>query len=184
MRTLVDQLERSLSSGNYFLSLFTALSLPDIAGALDSANGEASRKKYAQWYEKWVRPRCREKVVAEMPEQSRAYVPADLNPLDGDACYQFRCSLIHQGTTSHRKSPFSRIMFIEPGATSNIVHYGQMNDALWIDLRLFCGEVIAGVRLWLDESEDQEPFLTNYKNFVRRHERGLAPYISGVPVIS
>lgn len=184
MRVLVDQLEQSLTSGAYFLSLFTALSLPDIAGALNSQNGEASGLKYARWYEKWVRPRCREIVLSTLPTEAQKHVPLDLNPLDGDACYRFRCSLLHQGTTSHSKSPFSRIMFIEPGGSSNIVHYGVMDDALCIDLAKFCEEVIAGIRLWLEEVEGEEPFFSNYKRFVRRHPKGLAPYIVGVPVVS
>ena len=42
MRALVDQLEQSLASGQYFLSLFTALALPDIAAALDAPDGLAT----------------------------------------------------------------------------------------------------------------------------------------------
>ena len=34
MRTLLNQIEQSLSAGFYYLSLMTALSIPDIAGAL------------------------------------------------------------------------------------------------------------------------------------------------------
>jgi hypothetical protein len=42
MRTLIDQIESSLGSGAYYLSLFGALAIPDIAGALSSEDGEAS----------------------------------------------------------------------------------------------------------------------------------------------
>ncbi len=183
MHILVDQLEESLASGHYFLSLFIALALPDIAGALGSPNGEAKSTKYVQWFENWVRPRFSEIARESVPESMRENVPDLTNPLDGDACYRFRCSLLHQGSTQHSKSPFSRIIFIEPNATTNIVHYGQIYDVLCIDLNLFCREVIAGVRLWLAEVEGTEPFLSNHDKFVRRYDTGLEPYIGGVPVI-
>jgi len=189
VRALVDQLEQSLASGQYFLSLFTALTLPDIAAALDAPDGTANGQRYASWYDKWVRPQFAEAILAllppSMPAEEREYVKQGLKqpPLDGDACYRFRCSLLHQGTTQHPKSPFSRIIFVEPHATTNTIHNCIMNDALCIDLQSFCREVIAGVRTWLNHVEKTELFKVNYEKFVRRHPEGLKPYIVGVPVV-
>jgi hypothetical protein len=184
VRALIDQIEESLRSRTYYLTLFGALAVPDIAGAMDSDNGEASGSKYAEWYEAWVRPRFREQVLSSVPEHARQYITDLENPLDGDACYRFRCSMLHQGTSQHPKSPFSRIMFIEPSTTTTVVHYGRMNDALCIDLNLFCREVISGARLWLLTAESTPKFVKNYERFVRRYPNGLAPYIGGVPVVS
>ena len=183
MHTLIDQLEQSLASGHYFLSLFTALTLPDIAAALDSPDGQASGARYVVWYEKWVRPRFKEMVLACLPSEVREHLDGMENPFDGDACYRFRCSLLHQSSTQHPKSLFSRIIFIEPHATTGTVHYCTMKDALCIDLQLFCREVIAGVRLWLKTAEQTELYKTNYERFARRHPGGLHPYIVGVPVV-
>jgi hypothetical protein len=183
MQTLTDQIEASLGSGMYFLSLYTALTIPDIAGALCSENGEASGAKYAAWFEQWARPRFLDTVLATVPPQHRQYIKDMESPLTGDACYRFRCSLLHQGSSQHPKSPFSRIMFIEPGSTTNVVHYGKLNDALCIDLNLFCREMISGARLWLKQAAQDPCYVKNYQQFARRHEGGLAPYIVGVPVI-
>jgi hypothetical protein len=183
MRLLLEQLENSINSGNYYLSLFTALTLPDIAGALDSNDGLANGAKYKAWYEKWGRPRIMDTVLASAPEHARPYITNIENPLDGEACYLFRCSLLHQGKTVHPKSQYSRIIFIEPGTTSNVIHYGVMNDALCIDLACFCKEMILGVRMWLDEVEGTDQYQKNYANFVKRHPMGMPPYIVGVPVV-
>ncbi len=187
MRGLVDQLEQSLASRQYFLSLFTALTLPDIAAALDAPDGLATSQRYISWYDKWVRPQFAETILTTLPlsPEQREYVKSGLqeSPLDGDACYRFRCSLLHQGTTQHPKSSFSRIIFVEPHATRTIVHNCVMDDALCIDLQVFCREVIAGVRAWLNHAENSEPFKTNYERFVRRYPDGLKPYIEGVPII-
>jgi hypothetical protein len=168
VRSLIEQLDRSLGSGLYYLTLFGTLAIPDIGGALDSDNGEASGAKYVQWYETWVRPRFMETVLASVPESARPHIRNIANPLSGDACYRFRCSMLHQGT----------------GATTNVVHYGRMNDALCIDLNLFCREMISGTVLWLKQVETTPRFIGNYERFVRRYPNGLAPYIVGVPVVS
>jgi len=189
MRALVDQLEQSLASGQYFLSLFTALALPDIAAALDAPDGLATGQRYASWYEKWVRPQFAEAILASLPASlppdQREYVKKGLQepPMDGDACYRFRCSLLHQGTTQHPKNPFSRVIFIEPHTTTNKIHNCIIDDALCLDLQSFCREVIAGVRAWLNQAENTELFKANYGKFVRRHPEGLKPYIAGVPVV-
>jgi len=183
MHALVDQVETSLGSGLYFLSLYTSLTIPDIAGALSSENGEASRAKYAAWFETWVRPQFLETVLASVPAEHRQHIKNMENPLTGETCYRFRCSLLHQGSSQHPKSTFNRIMFIEPGATTNVVHYGRMNDALCIDLNLFCREMIAGARLWLKQAEQHALYIKNYERFARRHSNGLPPYIVGVPVV-
>ena len=189
MRALVEQLEQSLASGQYFLTLFTALTLPDIAAALDSEDGFATGPRYVAWYEQWVRPQFGKAILAtlpaSLPPEQQEYIKNGLQepPLDGDACYRFRCSLLHQGTTQHPKSQFSRIIFIEPHATSTKIHNCIIKDALCIDLQSFCRELIAGVRAWLDQAENTERFKANYEKFVRRHPQGLKPYIAGVPVV-
>tara|TARA_B110000967_G_C18632141_1_gene434181 strand:- start:145 stop:699 length:555 start_codon:yes stop_codon:yes gene_type:complete len=183
MRLLLEQLENSLETGNYYISLFTALTLPDIAGAMDSENGLSTGAKFKAWYEEWARPRFAELLLETVPEQEPKYVSQMENPLDGESCYLFRCSLLHQGRTVHPKNQYSRIIFIEPGSTTSVIHYGIMNDALCIDLESFCKEMIMGVKKWLDNVEDTELFKKNYENFVKRHPTGLSPFISGVPVI-
>ena len=183
MRVLLEQLENSLDSALYYLSLFTALTIPDIAGAIDSEDGQANGDRYRAWYEAWIRPRFAEGLIAEVGPQAAPYISELQNLLDGEACYRFRCSLLHQGSSQHPKSSFSRIIFIEPGTTTNVIHYCTTNDALCIDVERFWREVIAGTRLWLDQAENSVRYQTNYNRFARRHPTGLKPYIGGVPVV-
>ena len=182
MRDVVSQLERSLDHPVYFLSLFAALAIPDIGGALDSEDGQASGERYKLWYEHWVRPQFPKILKESLPANVRGHVNVE-NPLTGEACYRFRCSLLHQGTTQHPKSPYSRIIFVEPGTTTNTFHYNILNDALNIDVGLFCREMVAGARDWLAAVEKTDKFQVNYSKFARRYPDGLAPYIVGVPVV-
>jgi hypothetical protein len=182
MHTLIDQLELSLTSKQYLLSLYVALTIPDIAGALSSEDGTAKGSKYAAWFEEWVHPQRTETVLAKIRPEYRADFGPTQNPLSGEECYRFRCSLLHRGSTQHDKSPFARIIFIEPGAADAVVT-GQVEDALCIDLDLFCREMISAARLWLKATKEDPNYLKNYERFIQRHEGGLAPYIIGVPVI-
>lgn len=183
MRTLTDQLAQSVNLRLYYLSLFTALTIPDIAGALDSDDGQATGARYAAWFEEWIRPVFTEEALAHLPAELRSQVPPPENPLTGDACYRFRCSLLHQGSSQHPQSPYARIIFIEPGATSNVIHGCIVNNALAIDLPTFCREVISGTRRWLQNVEGTSRYETNYERFAKRHAQGLSPYIGGVPVV-
>jgi hypothetical protein len=87
MRTLLDQLEQSLNAKLYYLSLMTALTLPDIAGAMDAEDGQAKETRYVALYEKYVRPEFQ--IAVQRLETARQPTPA---------------------------SPHRRTVFIEPGA--------------------------------------------------------------------
>lgn len=181
MRLLLDQLENSLDSRSYYLSLFMALTIPDMAGAMDSDSGQATRPQFVDWFETWVRPRFGENRNKRLALEDQPGVHRE-NPLDGHSCYLFRCSLLHQGRAIHPKSNFARIMFVEPDQGAR-VHYGILDDALVIDVNEFCREIIQGARMWLNTVENTDRYNLHYSNFARRHPRGIAPYIRGIPVI-
>lgn len=184
LTVLIDQLEESLDSQFYFLALATALSVPDIAAAVNSDDGKATGGKYKIWYDKWVLPRLSINVN-EMLQARGHNKPIEIeNPFSGEECYYYRCSMLHQARSTHDKSAFSRVLFIEPKSTSNVFHYGILNDALTIDLPSFCLEVVQGYRDWVDFAQGTENYERNIANTMQRYDNGLPPYISGVPVIS
>lgn len=171
MRTLISQTRKAVGAELYYLALMSALAIPDIAGALETKDGEASGKHFAAWYEKWVHP---------ILLKSRGRI----NPLSGQLCYGFRCALLHQGRSQRQKDQYSNIMFIEPGHPNYGLHYCLISgDALLIQLDEFVEEVLRGCEAWLEYIEGTETFENNYRLFARRHPQGLAPYIVGVPVI-
>lgn len=165
MHDLLEQIEKALECNLYYLALQSTLALPDICGALESENGQANRTKYINWYNTYAK------------EDSE-------NAISGDDCYKFRCSAIHQGSTEHSNSSYDRIMFIEPCINSICCHNNIINNALNIDLRIFCNNMISAVRKWLTTVEQNPNFTRNYAHFMKRYPEGLSPYIGGVPVIS
>lgn len=165
MRDLIKQIRIALEDSRlYYLTLFVCLTIPDICGAMGSNNGGATSKKYKGWFDKYV-------------AQKHSLF------LTSEDCYCFRCSLLHQGSSQHPKSNYSRILFIEPSATTNVLHNNIINDALNIDVLIFCNDILSGAETWLQENEETEDFKRNYNKFMKMYPEGLAPYILGIPVI-
>jgi hypothetical protein len=171
MLTLVSQTRKAMQSELYYVALMSALSIPDIAGALGADDGKSNRERYIKWYEKWVRPRLKENRDRD-------------NPFSGADCYFFRCSIVHQGSSQHEKSTYKRIIFVEPGHPNYNIHYCVIGgEALLIQIDQFVEEALQGCELWLKDVQDTEPFRGNYARFARRHPQGIDPYVLGVPVV-
>lgn len=164
MRDLLAQIRAANSAGLYYVSLFSALALPDICGALDAPDGLANGSRYKAWFDCHVAPKYS-------------------GLLDGCTCYQFRCSLLHQGSTQHPNSRYKRILFLEPGSSTIVAHNNVLNDALNIDVRIFCEDIVSAVQSWLPGAEKLPQFAGNLSRFVTRHPDGLVPYVVRVPLI-
>ncbi|MFD0768880.1 hypothetical protein ACFQZ1_08130 [Bacillus sp. CGMCC 1.60114] len=159
MEDLFNEIERGLDAGVYHLSLGIALCIPDICAALQSEDGKTSGRKYKEWYNNYVGNKLM---------------------MSADDCYYFRCSFLHQGSTQHEKSNYKRIIFAEPGP--NVFHNNVINDALNIDVKIFCNDLITSARQWLKVVKNDENFIRNHANSFKRYPNGLPPYIGGVPV--
>ena len=169
MRELLRQIEAALEANLYYLALFAAFSLPDICGAIDSPDGTASGVKYRAWFDRYVAPK---------------YLLYGHQFLTGEDCYRFRCSLLHQGSSQHPHSTYSRVIFVEPRNDELTMHCNILNDALNVDVHIFCNDIVRSAKEWLDQVENTEQYKTNYDRFMRRYPQGLPPYIVGPPVIS
>ncbi len=164
MRDLLDQVDKALQANLYYVALFVSLAIPDICGAIGSTSGQATKTKYVDWFDKYVGQRYSGFLTA-------------------DDCWFFRCSLMHQGSSQHPKSMYSRILFVEPTATTGVFHCNVLNGALNIDVRIFCCDILSGALSWLQQHQGTAVYQRNYSRFMRRYPNGLAPYIVGVPVV-
>lgn len=164
MEFLLKEIEQALNSGMYFMALQSTLSLPDICGALQSSNGIATKSNYISWYDTHAKE-------------------SSSNSISGEDCYCFRCSCLHQGTTQNPNSSYSRILFLVPNNQS-IFHNNIINDALNIDINIFCSNIISAVRKWELGVKDDPNYMRNYANLIKVYPNGLPPYIIGIPVIS
>ncbi len=169
MQDLLDQIQAANRSGLYYVALFSALSVPDICGALESSNGEADGKKYAAWFDKNVGAR---------------YSVRGTPLLAGWDLYRVRCKMLHQATTHLPAGGLSRVIFIEPGMAGVVPHNNKIFDILNVDVRVFIEDVVEAAILWLERVEHTPLYKANYERFVRRYPEGLPPYMGGSPIIA
>jgi len=164
MEDILKQLEGALVANLYYVALFTALAIPDIAGATDAADGRSTRTTYAKWYDD------------NMPPEYQSW-------LDGAGCYNFRCSMLHQGSAQAQNpaAPIKRLMFAGRGPM--YMHRCRMNDGVILDLETFCRDLIAATRTWQARVGSTSLYQHNSAKFVAVHPTGIAQYIQGVPVI-
>ena len=57
-------------------------------------------------------------------------------------------------------------------------------NAINIDLPLFCNEMVNCAFEWWEKNKNNEIIKKNYEKVVRYHAEGLAPFILGLPVIA
>ncbi len=169
MRDLIKQIEHAVQTGIYYLALYASLTLPDICGAMESEDGQAHKQKYIGWFDKYV---------------ASSYIACGQPTLTGKVCYFYRCAVLHQGRAQHPKLNFKRILFVEPGATTNVFHNNVLNDALHINVSIFCTDILRGAHTWIQVADQLANYKKNYPLFMQRYPHGLAPYIQGIPVIA
>lgn len=169
LREFLRQIQGAVGVQLYYLALMGALAVPDICGALESENGEADSSKYKKWFDEYLAPQ---------------YKTEDTVFLTADDCWRFRCSMLHQGCTSHSRSTYSRIVFTEPNMDGNISHRNVIRvnplgvTVLQLQVDEFCKEVIDAAMEWLRKHEMTETYKKNYEMFVKRRSDGIV--IAGV----
>ena len=175
MELLLEQIEKGLNANLYYLSLFVALCIPDICGALESENGRADGEKYKNW--------VKEYLIQARPDKYG-------KQLSVEQVWNFRCAILHQGRTKHDHGiEYKRILFTEPGIKTGIdsIHCcvvgskGQ-DKSLLINLRQFCNDIIGGAKAWLNNNVHNQNYLNNYERFIKRDPNGVSP-VFGCPII-
>lgn len=151
---LLEQIENSVGSKLYHMALFTALTVPDIGGAVDSENGEANGKKYGAWFDSYVAPK---------------YVAWGKQYLTGRDCYLYRCVMLHQGRSHASKGRYSKTVFLK-AKQQNIAYCGAFTlnggKTLCIDAPLFCHNIVHSAYEWLEKVEHTDHFKKNSAKFL------------------
>jgi len=62
-------------------------------------------------------------------------------------------------------------------------HCNVFNNALNLDIPMFCEDMIDGVEAWFALKKTDENVQRNLANLVQLHPNGLSPYLPGVPAV-
>jgi hypothetical protein len=164
MEMLTREIMNCLLNKLWYAGLVLTLMLPDVCGALESKDGKASRERYKAWFDASVGGKS----------------PPDT--LNADEMYYLRCGVAHQGKFDHPAMEYERIFFtLRPGGM--FFHCNVFNNALNLDIAIFCKDVIDGAEAWFALKKTDENVQRNLANLVQFHPNGLSPYLPGVPAV-
>ena len=179
MEFILDAIDSASRQGQCFPAVVTALTVPDIAGAVDSP-GDSSEPRYVKWINDWFSPR--------FPSYAEHHI-------DGVALYALRCKLLHQGLTDPSQAPAAKksvaashkrlIAFnIGPGISMHLCTSSDSMGDSWTILRAedFCADITSAARHWIAARQADPAALQMLKTLV--DIRMEVPTLSsGIPVI-
>src|SRR5438034_10773126 len=107
-----EDLERCRSAKAYWSMLHVIVCIPDICGALQAPNGEATQRRYEAW--------CNKYLVQPLLSAAERYV--------------IRCALLHQGHAITGKSVrYIGIAYGQPSSSGTVDHMRVDGEALHLD---------------------------------------------------
>jgi hypothetical protein len=164
VENITNEVLKALEAKLYYLAVVLTLTLPDICGALESVDGEASGSSYKVWCDTWM--------AARYPG------------LSGNDLYRLRCGVLHQARLGNSKMQYGRVLFTVPNAQRIILHNNVVNDALNLDATIFCRDTVQAVLAWYAAKRNDPMVQANLPSLLQFRPNGLAPYIVGVPLIA
>jgi hypothetical protein len=179
MEFILDAIDSATRQGLCFPAVVTALTVPDIAGAVDSP-GAGSQARYAKWVDDWFSPR---------------YPNYAQHQIDGVALYALRCKLLHEGLSNPSRAPAAkksaaaarkRLIAFNVGPKTS-VHLFTSADATgdtWTILRaeIFCSEVTSAARDWIAARESNPAAMRALRSLVDLRT-DVPPLSQGIPLI-
>ena len=138
---LSEQIIKGLDAGLYHLAFYVALTLPDIAGAIDDGTKAKNGDRYKKWFDSYA---------AE-------YFSWNWQPeswtLTGDECWRLRCGILHQGTTEYA---LYALLSDEPVVSTGI--YPRQDEPSILDVDQFCRHMVRAFYDWIEEKESSFEF--------------------------
>ena len=179
MDFILDAIDRASEQGACFPAVVTALTVPDIAGAVDAPSA-GSPVRYAAWVDNWFAAKC--PVYAQ-------------HGVDGTALYALRCKLLHEGLSSPSQAPAAkkslaashkRLIAFNIGPNFSL-HLCTASDAAgdsWTILRAetFCSDITMTARAWI-ASHSANPIAMQALQKLVDVRLNVPPLSSGVPLI-
>ncbi|WP_144708763.1 MULTISPECIES: hypothetical protein [unclassified Aminobacter] len=163
LETIIDEIDRALDSGFYYLAVAATLTLPDICVSL--VDGDR-RKKRGERYAKWC-----DKNLGD----NFAYVT-------GNDLWSLRCGASHSGRFGGLDHNVGRVIFSLPG--TGVFVNCLFNDAYFYSVSDFCRNFMADVRKWYAKHADDENVRKHMERMVQYRPDGIAPYVEGAPVLA
>jgi hypothetical protein len=135
-RVYLDEMDRCVAGKCYWALLHLVVVVPDICGALEAADGAATRAGYIDWCQRMFPPAP----------------PAPLTPIER---YELRCVVLHQGRTLASRGRYTYYKFVPPSPPGVRAHGIQMaSDQITLGVVEVAEETKRALRDWFQDLQD------------------------------
>lgn len=157
INTYIESIREAINQENWYAALAFALALPDICGGIEYPNEQSSKRRFIDWYDKYVIPRFH-----EVFSNGKGHLL-----LSGSDCYALRCSFLHNGSENISDQRAQEVLhtfyFIEPLANWKF-NTRTRDKMLIMQVDRFCNLICNTAEEWLANINEQvlisHPFLT------------------------
>jgi hypothetical protein len=147
MQRFIDAVNSANEQKNWLAALTLAITLPDICGQLENPQS-GSEVRFVAWWNKYLLPKYTRKIGPRQEEHVF---------LSGGDAYALRCAYLHEGSddvlNQRARVALEKFHFITP-PQSGMIHRNQINNALQLQVDVFCKEICGGVSQWLKDNEN------------------------------
>jgi hypothetical protein len=159
---LLNEINKAATSGLPFLAVAMAVALPDICVSLASQDGQSDGIRYRQW--------CKENLGSEF------------NYVTSDDLWSVRCGVLHNGRFGEPDHSVAKVIFMPSGA--NTFTNSKIGDAYLYSIVEFCKSFTKTVAEWFEKNKNDATVQSNLSRLMRWHPNGIAPYVTGSPVLA
>lgn len=162
MKDFIKSIYKSVESGNYHAALFTALSLPDICGKLETPEVRRNGVRSKRWFEENLRSKyfpdtCYEHCIATNPDAAQAMHAEQLEHLKS---MPFTCKFSPTDFWAFRNAFLHSADDNADGLKIHITHGDShqcmLNGALQLSAKRLCLDIANAASEWLIRVEHDE----------------------------
>jgi hypothetical protein len=139
MEHLVQSIEKSIMTENWYSAISMALTIPDICGWLETPT-DTSQKRYEAWFNKYL-----------LSFYTSTFHGPNFTFLSGRDCYALRCAFLHEGTDEilrqRAREVITRFVFSTTGS-----HRCMFESILLLNVQVFCAELCLATRQWIHDN--------------------------------
>lgn len=161
----MEEIQLAIDAQLWRLALFGVMTLPDIAAALGSADGNTNGARYRAWW------------TANVPQQRQRYLPAA-------EAWKLRCSMLHQASGLQQEQTDRRVVFILDGPVTTDGRADGPGSLVIADLARFTKDVLGATRSWLRAAENNANYQRNVDRLVQVRPEGFPPVLGGMTVLA
>jgi hypothetical protein len=165
MKNIIDAIDESLKTKNWYSALVLSLILPDICGKLEEPTKNSSIR-YTEWFGKYLGNKYQ-------------------GFLTGNDCYALRCSFIHEGSSDieqqKKQEILDKFVFIDDGPHLNLFkncHLGDPQfdgkDFLQMSVKEFSHDMINAVNNWFIDVAQNQIIQQRLKGMLKIHKRVIS----------